>query len=305
MTLVELKDFIINKRVPTTFMIFLAKDNRFLAKQYSEALGKLTTEGIQKISSIYEPLQSSLSLLTTSENKINLLSTETFDEIAENYEQFENTIVICDQIDKSILNLVEPYVIKMPKFEDWQLFDYVKTNCPTLDDSEVEWLIKATKSDINRITNELAKINLFSAEEQKQLLNEIRFDPQTDLYSFDLFTIVNAITEGDLPTLFEFLKHKNYDELEPVVLANRVLSSLKNILIVTQNPTLTAEECGVSAAQFRKLKYKYRSINVESIKYKIKFLTQFDLALKTSKLELSKQDMLNYLINNLAYSIIK
>ena len=305
MTLVELKDFIMNKRVPTTFMIFLAKDNRFLAKQYSEALGKLTTDGIQKISSIYEPLQSSLSLLTTSENKINLLSTETFDEIAENYEQFENTIVICDQIDKSILNLVESYVIKMPKFEDWQLFDYVKTNCPTLDDSEVEWLIKATKSDINRITNELAKINLFSAEEQKQLLNEIRFDPQTDLYSFDLFTIVNSITEGDLPILFEFLKHKNYEELEPVVLANRVLSSLKNILIVTQNPTLTAEECGVSAAQFRKLKYKYRSINVEAIKYKIKFLTQFDLALKTSKLELSKQDMLNYLINNLAYSIIK
>ncbi len=304
MTLVELKEFINIKKVPSTFMIFVDKDNKFLARQYSEALGKLTSGGLQKITSIYEPLHSSLSILATPEDKINLLITETFDERAENYYQFENTIVICEQVDKSITNLVEEFIIKMPKFETWQICDYAKTVCPVLEDSDIEWLVKVTNNNIERVINELDKIKLFPKEEQKQILNEIRFDPQTDLYSVDLFTIVNALTEGNLPVLFEFLKHKNCEELEPVVLANRVLSSLKNILIVTQNPTFTAEDCGVSAAQFRTLKYKYKSLNVDTIRYKIKFLAEFDLALKTSKLELSKQDMLNYLINNLAYSII-
>ena len=49
MTLVELKDFINNKIVPTSFMIFIDKDNKFLARQYAEALGKLTTGGINRI----------------------------------------------------------------------------------------------------------------------------------------------------------------------------------------------------------------------------------------------------------------
>ena len=60
----------------------------------------------------------------------------------------------------------------------------------------------------------------------------------------------------------------------------------------------------LQSSQHRTLKYKYRSLNIEIVKQKIKFLTNFDLMLKTSKLEISKQDMLNYLIVNLSSKII-
>ena len=303
MTLIELKNSITSGIVPSEFLILVNKDNKFLAKQYVEALGDLAPGGINKISSIYEPFQSSLALLTAPEGCINVLTVDTFDERAEDYSQFENTIVICEQIDKTIDKAVEDYTIKLPKFEEWQIFDYAKTLCPNLEEEELTWLVQAADKSIERVINELDKVKLFDKNDQKQIFSAIRFDPQTDLYKVDLFTVINALVDGDLTVLYEFLKRKNYDLLDPIMLSNRALTSLKNIILVTQNPGLTAEDCGVSPAQHRALKYKYRSLNINAVKQKIKFLTNIDLALKSSQLEMSKEDMLNYLVANMYYKI--
>lgn len=303
MTLIELKKCITNKVVPAEFMIFVAKDCPFLATQYIKTLGTLAEGGIRKISSIYEPKQSSLALLTTPEEAINVLQVETFDERAEDYEQFDHTVVICDQVDKSIAKLVEPYIIKFPKLEEWQILDYAKTLCKHVDEADLLWLVQTTDNNIERVTNELEKIMLFPSNEQKAVFAAIRFDPQTDLFKADLYTVVNALVDGNLSVLYDFVKRNSYEELEPVVLANRVFSSLKNIILVCQNPGLTAESCGMSAGQFRFLKNKYHSLNVDAIKQKLKFLTNFDLDLKTSRLEMSKRDLTNYLISHLCYKI--
>ena len=303
MTLMELKEAISNNRVPSDFMIFINKDNSFLTSQYIKAIGNIAEGGLRKVKSIYEPLQSSISLLTTPTGVIHLVNVETFDERAEDYTTFENTIVICEQVDKSIVKNVENYIITFPKLEEWQIFDYAKTFNTCLEDSDLQWLVQASGNDIERVTNELSKVVLFDKDEQKAVFAALRFDTQSDLYKPDLFTIVNAIVEGDGKVLFDFLRFNCYDIIEPVMLANRALTSLKNILIVTQNPSLTAEECGVSVGQSKFLRYKYRSLNVDAVRQKIKFLTNFDLMLKTSRLELNKRDMLSYLINNLNYKI--
>jgi hypothetical protein len=302
MTIIELKNFISNGLMPSDFMIFVQKDNRFLANQYLKALIQLAPNGLNKISSIYEPLQSSLALLTASDS-INILTVDTFEERAEDYNQFENTIVVCDQIDKSIAKSVEKYVINFPKLEEWQIFDYIKTLCGGLTPDEINWLIKATEGNLERITNELDKVTIFDKNQQKEIFASIMYDPQTDMYNIDLFTIVNALVEGNSMVLFEFLSHNDYDFLDPVVLVNRALVSLKNIILISQNPLLTAEDCGVSAGQFKFIKYKYTSLNLEAAKAKLKFLAGFDLDLKTSKLDMSKRDMLNYLLSHLTYKI--
>ena len=78
MTLIELKKCITNKVAPTDFMIFVTKDNPFLASQYIKAIGNLFDNGIRKISSIYEPQQSSLALLAVPEGTLNIITVETF-----------------------------------------------------------------------------------------------------------------------------------------------------------------------------------------------------------------------------------
>ena len=303
MTLIELKKYITNKTVPAEFMVFVAKDCQFLAAQYVQAIGALAAGGLTKITSIYEPSQSSIALLTSNEETVHVLYVDTFDERAEDYEQFERTIVVCDQIDKSVAKAVEQYVIKFPKLEEWQILDYAKTLCKHVDESDLLWLVQATGLNIERVTNELEKVVLFPSDEQKAIFAAIRFDPQSDLFKNDLFAVVNALVEGDTAILYEFIRHNGYEELEPVVLANRAFSSLKNIILVSQNPGLTAEDCGMSAGQFRFLKYKYHSLNINAIKKKLKFLSNFDLDLKTSRLEMSKRDLTNYLVSHLCYKI--
>ena len=91
--------------------------------------------------------------------------------------------------------------------------------------------------------------------------------------------------------------------LDPVVIANRTFTSLKNILLITQNPALSAKDCGMSDKQASFLRRKYRVVNTTAIQAKLKFLADFDLKLKTSQLDISKRDKLTYLINNLLFKI--
>jgi DNA polymerase III delta subunit len=242
-------------------------------------------------------------LLTNTEGALNVLYTDTFDERSEDYSQFENTIVICEQVSKDIAKSVEDYTIKFPKLEEWQICDYAKSLCPNVEETELLWLVQASDNNIERVCNELDKVSLFNKSEQKEILAAIRFDAQTDLYKVDLFTIVNALVEGDMLTLNDFIKYNGWEIHEPVVLVNRALTSLKNIILISQNQNLKAEDCGVSTGQFKFIKYKYKSLNVEAVKQKIKFLTNFDLMLKTSQLELNKRDMLSYIISNMYYKI--
>lgn len=302
MTLIELKESISNKVLPPEFMVFIKKENEFLTNQYVSALSQLAPGGLNKISSIYEVTHSSLVLLTSQES-LNVLYVDTFEERAEDYKQFENTIVVCNQVDKTIAKAVEEFCVKFPKLTDWQISDFAKTLCPGLDDDEITWLIQVTKGDINRILNELEKVSLFNKDQQKEIFNKVVFDPQSDLYELDLFKISNALVDGDTLTLFEFLSHNDYETLEPVALANRAFSSLKNILVISQNPSLTAEECGVSAGQYRFIKINYRNVNIIAAKEKLRFLSAFDSDLKSSKLEMSKRSLMDYLISHLTYKI--
>ena len=303
MTLVELKNYITSGIVPHDFLILVDKDNKFLARQYVEAIGDITAGGLNKISSIYEPFQSSLALLTTPEDCINILFVDNFDERAENYSIFENTIVVCEQIDKTICKVVEDFTIKLPKLEEWQILDYAKILCPAVEEEDLLWLIRASEGSVERVINELDKVKLFDKKDQKQIFSSIRFDPNTDLNKAAFLNVSNALTYGDFPALFNLMHSNSFYELDAVGLANNILTSLKNIIIISQNPLLSAKECGVSDKQWGYIRRNYNNLNIEAVKQKIKFLTNFDLALKSSKLDMSKEAMMNYLVANMYYKI--
>lgn len=302
MTLVELKQNINTKILPHDFMIFVCKDADFLIRQYIQALGKLAPNGIRYITSIYEPLQSS-SFLLTSEGYLNVLIVDTFDERSENYIQFQDTIVLCNKIDKTIAEDVKDFTIVFPKLEGWQIADYIKTTCECLDADEITWLQTITNNNIERIENELSKVTLFEKHQQKDIFNAIRFDPYSDLYQINFFNITNALVDGNRMALHEFLSHKDYETIDPVGLANTVMNSIKNIILVTQNPFLSAADIGISTANYNRIRYNYGTLDIQAARAKLTFLVQFDLDLKTSKLDMSKQDLLNYLISHLAFKI--
>lgn len=301
MTLAELKKYITDKSIPSDFLIIVTKDNKFLARQYLDALKKVASV-VNNITSIYEPQQSSMIRLVTDDSCLNLLNVEEFAECAEDYSQFKNTVVFCEQIDKTIEAAVASFVIKLPVLKDWQVLDYAKTVCCYTDEAELKTLITAVGGDTERLYNELSKAAVFEGEQQKAVISQLINELVYELYNPELFSIVNALVDCDMPVLYDFMYHR-YAGLDPVVLANRTFNSLKNIILISQNPQLTHEDLNISAGQVKFIRYKYRSLNMFAAQKKLKFLVNFDLDLKTSKLDLAKEDMLSYLISNLAYKI--
>ena len=306
MKLSELKKHLTTGALPSEFIVFInAKDSTFLANQYLQTMVTLAPGGRRDIKSIYEPLQSTACLLLDEETTLNVLRVETFDERAESYDQFDYTVVICDKIDKSIAKVVEPYTIQIPTLEPWQILDYSKQLCKGLSDADLNWLIENSNGNIDCVLNELDKIKLFSKDEQYQIFSELRAERSVGTRGLDFNKTADAIVYGDTMYLFNLLASGGAEVFEPVGLANRAFNSLKAILLATQNPTLSAEDLGMSAAQCGYLRRNSPSLNVELAQRKLKFLATFDFDLKTSKLDLSKQEMLNYLLANTAYRITR
>lgn len=305
MQLQELKKIIETGLVPKDFIILIIKDNTFLAKQYMKALIKNAKNNINKLKSIYELQYSTYSLLVAPTSSLNIIYTDIFDERSEDYSQFKNTIIVCNDIDKDLKPVVENYIVSLPKLESWQILDYGKQLCPFIDEHDLQWLIDITNSDIDRVDNELNKISIFNTkQEQLAIFSAIRDDSQTDLFQLDIFKVVNALVDGDLLFLYNTLTNKSLYSLDAVVLANRTFTSLKKILLVTQKYGLDLKTINVTEKQRAFLIRKYNNLNIEAVRQKIKFLTNLDVRLKTSQLDLDKQAFINYLIANLAYKIV-
>ena len=193
MTLKDLKIAIMQKTLSDKFLILKNVENptkdsnaSFLSEQYLQEISKARNLEISKINSIYDPLQSTLSILVP-EKKLNVLKVDSFDETSLDYSQFVDTVVICNKIDSKIMPLLTDFVVEISKLENWHIEDYVKTLVPNGTTSNLNWLTKASQYKVHRILNELDKVKLFSPGEQENILKALRNETQSDLYrNFDL-----------------------------------------------------------------------------------------------------------------------
>lgn len=193
MTLKDLKIAIMQKTLSDKFLILKnvenpAKDSNasFLSEQYLQEISKARNLEISKINSIYDPLQSTLSILVP-EKKLNVLKADSFEETSLDYSQFVDTVVICNKIDSKIMPLLTDFVVEIPKLENWHIEDYAKTLAPNATSSNLNWLTKASRYKIHRILNELDKVKLFGPGDQEDILKALRNETQSDLYrNFDL-----------------------------------------------------------------------------------------------------------------------
>lgn len=300
MTLIELKKRITDNISVEDFIIFVTPKagDTFLADAYIEELCRVKNCNTIPVESIYEPLTSALSLVIDFENNYSLLRTEEFNEAAEDYSSFINTIVVCDKIDKDIAKAAEDFIIKLPTLQDWHITDFIKQQCPALDDYEAKWLCEATNQNIYRTIQELDKINIFPAEQQREIFNEIRFDPASDLYAFKIFDISTALAHGNLVPLREYLLHGKFLDFDPIAIVNLTLTEVKNALLIIHSKVAPAA-IGKSDSQGRGITYGCRDITLEKAKRMIEFLSNIDLRLKSSELDMSRERLIDYIISHL------
>ena len=293
MTLKDLKNAIMQKTLSNNFLILKNVENplkdsnaAFLSEQYLKEISKVRNLEITPINSIYEPLQSTLSLLVPTAT-LNVLKVDIFEETSLDYSQFLDTIVICNKIDTKILPLLTDFIVEIPKLENWHIEDYVKTLVPNASATNLNWLTKSTDYKIHRILNELDKVKLFNQGEHENIIKALRNDTQSDLYrNFDLEkeldikefsaqSVANAVVNKNMSQVGYFLLRRQFFNFEITLFNYWVLK-----LLVDKVPlTFAADQAALID--------------------KIDFVSGISNRIRKGELELSNSSLFDYISLNL------
>ena len=296
MDLQTFKANILNGQAPTQLVVLLCAENFFIADQYINTLCAKTGKEKKIVNSIFEQ-ESALSLVFDYTETINVLKTETFSEIAEDYSIFENTIIVCNKIEKKLESVLSDYIIKIPALKDWQVLDYIKQVCPELDDLEAKWLYNAAGKNIYKIESELDKVLLFHPKERKKALTCIRFSKDSDLFNLSIFELCDAIIYNRKDILVEYLRHHTVVNFELMSLVGVLLPKIRNLILV-KFAGKTAAEIGISDGQYYYLT-KDPYLPLERLQSLLQTVSNIDLQLKSGLLDISKDAQIDYVISKL------
>lgn len=296
MKLSELKTKLLADEKISLPLIFIESNNDYLTKQYINQIAKNNLLEQKEISSINEMIDIESGMFKEKEylyiyhynNKDNI----NFDEL-KTYKIIilsEKEITQCS-IDSIIFN----------KLENWQIEDYINVLIPGLNKQETKWLCEIAQYDLNRLENEANKINIFDTKDQDKIFELINDDNgYCDLNELGIFNLSNAIIKHDIVEIKKVLDNIDYIDVEGTGLVTILLKNFLNVINVQLNNRATSENCKMTEKQFRYYQYylcnKYSN---EKLINNYKFLTNIDYRLKSGLLDMSNQQMVYYIVQNI------
>jgi hypothetical protein len=301
MTLRELKDSIQARYIPDTFMVFLCPDNYFLANQYIQAICEVKQLEKHVVETIFEQ-DSALSLVMNFENDLRVLYTETFEEVATDYSRFENTVIVCNKIDKKIAKFVEEYIINIPELQAWQVKTYIQQQCPDITEEAVNDILKATRGEIYRVENMVDKIKLFEPYYQNQVVFDLIQEPGTFYFDCDIddFKLVDAILHNRVNIVKDCIKAGRLSGPEFLSYAGRILNSIKTLILV-EYTNLPGSEIGITDKKCNYMRFNRSSFTLPDLQKKLDAVSELDLKLKSGLLDMSSDCQMDYLLMRLMH----
>jgi hypothetical protein len=296
MELSKFKENVLNGQLPTQLIVLLCAENFFIADQYINTLCAKTGKEKKIVNSIFEQ-ESALSLVFDYTETINVLKTETFSEVAEDYSIFENTIVVCNKLEKKLESALADYIIKIPALKDWQVIEFIKQVCPELDELEAKWLYNAAGKNIYKIESELEKVLLFHPKERKKALACLRYSKDSDLYNLSIFELCDAIIYNRRDILVEYLRHRSIVNFELMSLVGALVPKIRNLILV-KYAGKTAADLGISDGQYYYLS-KDPYLPLERLQSLLQDVSNIDLQLKSGLLDIPKDAQIDYVLAKL------
>jgi len=315
MNIQDFKQELLDKTLNEDLIIFVNSENSFLAEQYINEICAQKNLTKNYINSLAETTDSALALVMDTTSDLNILKVDIFDELAEDYSEYKNCVVVCNKVATEIKEAVKDYIINIPKLTDWQVKDYMKTMCSGISEETQNWLYEACCKDIYKIDNELKTLSLIEPEKQEKTISELKQNKNSDLFIKDsVFKLVDALIHDNKEVALDFLNHADYYErpytssagtkerdLDPVGLTSLLLQKYKNILLLNFKSGMTDEQIGISKGAAWYLRNETKNIPLQQIMKAIDFLSGIDSRLKQNPSNLDFIDcrpnaMLEYII---------
>lgn len=160
--------------------------------------------------------------------------------------------------DKSSnLEREDAYVVEIPKLQDWQVIDYIKSRLPGIEDLRVQQLITLTESDLFAIEKEIDKITAVTEEEQPSIIQSIL--EGRDSYT-TIFEVVGAILKRDKSSITRIYNAIQNMNISPFALLSLLYTNYRNMIKVHLSPNPTPENTGLKPNQFWAIKKSYEGL---------------------------------------------
>lgn len=309
-TLKDLKEEILNKKISKNFMVFKYEKNKFLCNQYIQAISEILNLNIQYIENIEEctpdtffnSIDNNLYIYDVDILNIDDLQTENMQSILDNN---VNLIIVCNEIENEFntigigIDNIQFNTIIFPELLEWQILDYFSQICK-LDKEKIKWLYDISKKDIYRLNNEIQKIKIFNDFEQDNLFNQINEENgYTDLSNYNIFNLTNVLLKRDYNAVKDVLHDIEYIDVEPLGLVTIMIKNIKNVIDIQLDATATPEKLNMQKKQFIAISYNCGKYNSTELINLYKFLLDVDYKLKTGQLPFNNNRFLDYLICNI------
>ena len=300
MTIQELKSQIESGAVSHNLIIFKDTEGSFISNQYIQAIRKQRNQEIQYLDSPMELIQDAWSIFgadeSESDNTLRVIRNESFIWSNPRIAELTDVIIVVSKFsDKTIEKQFEPWIVSVPKIEDWMLKDYVYSTTEGVAQKDLDWLINLCGKNRDRLQMELDKIKLFGEAERKYLFNDlIRDGAVDDLSSYSIFNFTNAITSKDLNMLMTIYKELDRVDVNEFGLLTILVKNFKNILMVQLTANPTPESTGIDGKQLYAIKRIPRVYSPDQLVKIYQMLLDIDRQVKTG--ELPTEILIDYIV---------
>ena len=287
MELKELKNKIITNTVGDDLIILKYSDNKFLCNQYIDSICKLRGRDKAYVDSIDESIEDFIPT-----NNLYVLDVEELTEYPNEY--YKNLIIMC----KTLPNNLEVDYVDVTKPVNWQIEDYVKYRLSGLDEKEVVWLCQVCKYDIYRLDQECKKLEIFPPASQKQVFMQINADNgYSDLTDLNIFNFTEALINKDFASMCSMLPDMEIIDIEPLAVVTILIKKFKQILALQTNNQSYIKDLKMSDKQIWFLKKNQcGKFSDKKLINNIEFLTGIDYEIKSGNLDLSRSNLLSYIV---------
>lgn len=285
------KQQLITKSNIGNFYIFLHKGDTFLPLQYSHEIATILGKDIVQIDDVNGIPKHNI--FSVNEKNLYLLFV---DELSiKGFNSFENCIILCKKIDSDTRKTYEDFIIEFPNLEQWQIQDYVYSNCDGIDTKQLDWLMSIYGYDIYRLNNEISKLTIFDKRVRQALFNELAEEQFVDSSDKTIFDFTDAIIKKDWKKLYSVYQKIEYCDVEPLGVVTILLKNFRNIINIQLGKNPTAESCGLSGKQFYVVKtYNCGIYSREQLVKIYRMLLSIDKYLKTGYL--SNDKIIDYIV---------
>lgn len=318
MTNEELRTSIVSNILSDDFLVLQCPQTTLIANQYTAAIAENKDLEIVFISELDE-INDYNTVFDDFNQYLFVIHTDSFAELKPDYSIYENVVVICSTIDKKVSKLLDDYIVKMDKIEQWQQLDYIEARCPGLTYSDRELMYQVTQGNCDRMDSLLDQISLFNPDEQSNIFSSLLSTENTDLYFNTAFNLVDAVTNiilnnniiDNMNIVKDILLHRNCCDITTLYVITILLAKLRNIAIICYGGKskatsfLNKDGKPMSDKQYYYYQRAFaptattRDKNAKMLSKAISILSRIDSEVKQGKIELTDSYFLDYVLTQI------